>query len=1022
MKPTELIAFTGPPAMSRFRLAKLKKQMPGVEYCEYVHIVILKEALSKDDTRILESLLDYGPKTDLPSQSGKMAYVVLPRVGTISPWSSKATDILHISGLTQVDRVERGVRWYVGEEYNAGHLDPSFLFDRMTQDCFDAEDFSSMLTKPTPRPLETVEVLENGISALSLANETMGLSLSEEEIEYLLDSFVSLRRNPTDVELMMFAQANSEHCRHKIFNAAWAIDNKEQSESLFQMIRHTYNSTNGANILSAYSDNAAVISGPTNERLWVDPVSKQYVFRRESQHVLMKVETHNHPTAIAPFPGAATGSGGEIRDEGAVGRGSKPKAGLTGFSTSHLHIPGLEQPWETNIGKPDHIVSALEIMIDGPIGAASFNNEYGRPAITGYFRTLELEDPLLGEGNVRGFHKPIMVAGGVGVVSQEHIFSQTFPNNTALVVLGGPGMLIGLGGGAASSRSSSDGSLDLDFASVQRGNAEIERRCQEVIDSCCSLGANNPILLIHDVGAGGLSNALPELIHDANAGGLINLRDIPSADESMSPMEIWSNESQERYVLGIAETELGRFQEICDRERCPFSVVGRSTDDGLLQVEDPLYEKMAVDMPLNVLLGKPPKMLRKIVRETLTRESLVLPDLSIADAIERVLQFPAVGSKKFLITIGDRSITGLVAQQPMVGRWQEPVADVAVTSSGYNTYEGEAFSMGEKSPVALISPEASARLAVAESLTNLMSADIESLSRVVLSANWMAATGSNAEDQALYDAVYAIGKEFCPALGIAIPVGKDSLSMQTHWRDGEQDRGVVSPLTLISSAFSPVLDVRKTLDPVFIDDKESVLLLIHLGSSRLGGSALGQVYGQIGNESPDVDDVKSFKQMLDFVLEIKKCGLILSMHDRSDGGVLVSILEMVFCSRIGVDVQVPAGDPIPYLFNEEVGFVIQVPQSESEMIIKQCPVEADLIARLRADEQVRVLNDDEELFSSDRGVLQSLWAMTSYKIQSLRDEENCAREEHALVPMSNCLLYTSPSPRDRQKSRMPSSA
>ncbi len=999
MKANDIIVLTGPSAMSRFRLARLKKQIPAVEYCEYVHVVILNKALSKDDAEILESLLDYGPKNDLPKKRGKLAYVILPRAGTISPWSSKATDILHISGLTQVERVERGVRYYVGEEYNVGQLDPSFLFDRMTQDCFDVEDFSGLQEKLEPRSLQTVEVLGNGVSALSLANETMGLSLSEEELEYLRDAFVNLGRNPSDVELMMFAQANSEHCRHKIFNAEWTIDNKEQSESLFQMIRHTYNSINGANVLSAYSDNAAVISGPTGERLWVDPVSKQYVFRREPLHVLMKVETHNHPTAIAPFPGAATGSGGEIRDEGAVGRGSKPKAGLTGFSTSHLRIPGLEQPWEINTGKPDHIVSALEIMIEGPIGAASFNNEYGRPAITGYFRTLEIEDSLLDKGSVRGFHKPIMIAGGVGVVSQEHIFSQSFPNNTALVVIGGPGMLIGLGGGAASSRSSSDGSLDLDFASVQRGNAEIERRCQEVIDSCCALGADNPILLIHDVGAGGLSNALPELINDANAGGLINLRDIPSADESMSPMEIWSNESQERYVLGIAEDELRRFEEICNRERCPFSVVGRSTENGLLQVEDPLYENMAVDMPLNVLLSKPPKMIRKIVREVSAREGLVLPDVSIAEAIERVLQFPAVGSKKFLITIGDRSITGLVAKQPMVGRWQEPVADVAVTSSGFNTYEGEAFSMGEKSPVALISPAASARLAVAESLTNLISADIESLSRVVLSANWMAAAGSNAEDQALYDAVYAVGKEFCPALGIAIPVGKDSLSMKTHWRDGEQDRAVVSPLTLIASAFAPVSDVRKTVDPVLVDDSESVLLLIHLGLSRLGGSALAQVYGQIGNECPDVDEVKSFKQMLDFVLEIKKSGLILSMHDRSDGGVLVSILEMVFSSRIGVDVQISAGDAISYLFNEEVGFVIQVARKESEKIIKQCPVEATLIGRLRDDEQVRVFNDDQELFCSDRGVLQSQWAMTSYKMQSLRDEENCAREEHSLITM-----------------------
>ncbi len=1000
MNDTDQLVLSGPPAMSRLRLEKLRKQIQDVVYTEYVHVLGCEEPLSQKELDLCAELLDYGPKSDLPEKTGNLAFTVLPRAGTISPWSSKATDIFHISGLEKVARVERGVRWFVGAGVDRSRIDSSALFDRMTQDCYEQESFSALFIEAEPKSFEVIDVLGAGIESLRKANEEMGLSLSAEELEYLAASFVQLARNPTNVELMMFAQANSEHCRHKIFNAGWTVDGEDQPESLFQMIRHTYEMINGENILSAYSDNAAVIKGPEEDRLWIDASTKEYVFRTEPQHVLMKVETHNHPTAIAPFPGAATGSGGEIRDEGAVGRGSKPKAGLTGFSTSHLNIPGLRQPWEIEFGKPGHIVSALEIMIDGPIGAASFNNEYGRPAITGYFRTMEIADSALTGDSIRGFHKPIMIAGGVGLVSEEHVHAQSFPENTALVVLGGPGMLIGLGGGAASSRSSSEGSSDLDFASVQRGNAEMERRCQEVIDACCSMGAENPVLLIHDVGAGGLSNALPELINDAGSGGLINLRSIPSADISMSPMEIWSNESQERYVLGISEEKLGSFEEICRRERCPFSVVGHSTLDGILVVEDPHFDQKPVEMPLSVLLGKPPKMHREIVRESKFRDDIDLSSISLGQAIERVLQFPAVASKKFLITIGDRSITGMVAKQPMIGKWQEPVADVAVTIAGYNSYKGEAFAMGEKSPLAIISPEASARMAVSESLTNLISADIVDLSRVVLSANWMAPAGSNAEDQALYDAVHAVGKEFCPAIGVAIPVGKDSLSMQTRWSDDGHEKSVVSPLTLIASAFAPVEDVRLTCDPILADVEESCLLLIHLGSSRLGGSALAQVYRQVGSEAPDIEDPQQFRQMLEFILDIKRRGLVLSMHDRSDGGALVAILEMSFGSRIGVDIDIPAADEaLSFLFNEEVGFVVQVANEQQVAVISECPVHCEPIARLRADEEVSIGRSGEELYRSNRAELQGLWALTSYKMQTLRDEENCAREEHSLVGM-----------------------
>ncbi|HCG70085.1 MAG TPA: phosphoribosylformylglycinamidine synthase, partial [Gammaproteobacteria bacterium] len=791
-----------------------------------------------------------------------------------------------------------------------------------------------------------------------------------------------------------------EHCRHKIFNADWLIDQKPQTGSLFGMIRNTHRQINGEGILSAYSDNAAVIEGPKIERLWVDNNSQRYTFAPEPAHILMKVETHNHPTAIAPFAGAATGAGGEIRDEGAVGRGSKPKAGLTGFTTSHLNLPELPQPWELNTGKPEHMVSALDIMLEGPIGAASFNNEYGRPAINGYFRTFEYQASA--DEPVRGYHKPVMLAGGVGSVRDGHVHAQDFPDGTALVVLGGPAMLIGLGGGAASSMASGSSSSDLDFASVQRGNPEMERRCQEVIDRCCGLGETNPILLIHDVGAGGLSNALPELIHDAHTGGKIQLRDVLRADSGMSPLEIWCNEAQERYVLGIAADQLAAFEAICARERCPYAVVGRSQAGGHLHVADQHFANNTVDLPLDVLLGKPPKMTRQFQRQQIQLSPLLLEEVELGDAINRVLQLPAVASKQFLITIGDRSITGLVATQPMIGPWQVPVADAAVTLAGYRTFTGEAFAMGERSPIALIDPKAAARMTVAESLTNIVSADIESLQRVVLSANWMAAAGSNAEEQALFDAVSVVGEEFCPALGIAIPVGKDSLSMQTRWQDGEQTKAVVSPLTLVVSSFAPVLDARLTVTPQLQDHEDSVLVLLHLDDEqRLGGSALAQVYSQLGDQAPDVEDPETLKALLNLLIDWKRQGKILAMHDRSDGGLLATLLEMAFAARMGLNIDLPAETQVlSVLFNEEIGMVVQVAAALLPELLAIDQIHATVVGSVRCDEQVIIQQDGQEIFAASRAELQQQWARTSYTLQRRRDSSACADEEFAAIALS----------------------
>ena len=999
---TGVLVLPGPPALSEFALRKLREPL-GIDalYAEYVHLLHLAEPLDAAQLERARSLLQYGPQRDLPaslasrSDAVRVATVV-PREGLISPWSSKATDIFHICGLGKVVRAERGVRWFAAPGMDESQV--GRLYDRMTEAPMDEAAFERLFEAQPPRPLARIPVLEEGLPALEAANRDLGLALAPAEIRYLADAFAHLGRDPTDVELMMFAQANSEHCRHKIFNASWTIDYQLMDQSLFAMIRNTARATNGFGILSAYADNAAVIAGPPNRRWMANPRTRQYHYVDEDAPVLMKVETHNHPTGIAPYPGAATGSGGEIRDEGAVGRGSKPKAGLTGFTTSHLNIPGAPEPWELDTGKPETLASALDIMLEGPIGAAAFNNEYGRPGLCGYFRTFEQrdpKDPLV----VRGYHKPVMIAGGLGTVRPGHVQAEPFAPGTQLVVLGGPAMLIGLGGGAASSMASGASSSELDFASVQRDNAEMQRRCQEVIDACTALGDDNPILLIHDVGAGGLSNALPELVKDADSGGCFELRKVPNADPGMSPAEIWCNEAQERYVLGVPAARLDEFAALCERERCPWAAVGEATADKTLLVRDESFGNHPVDMPLSVLFGSPPALHRAISRPVPETVPLSLPDVGLEDAIDRVLGFPAVASKQYLITIGDRSITGLVAREQMVGPWQVPVSDVAVTSAGYRTYRGEAMAMGERSPVALIDPAASARLAVGEALTNLFAADVAELERVVLSANWMAAAGRDAEEQALFDAVRAVGLELCPELGIAVPVGKDSLSMSTRWQEDGAERSVVAPMTLIVSAFAPVTDVRRTLTPV-LQRAPSRLLLVDLGDGkgRLGGSALAQCFGQLGDLCPDLDEPSALAGALRATAALNRQGALLAYHDRSDGGLLATLAEMAFAGRVGWQVDIKDDNLLAALFAEELGWVVQVAVAQVAKVTaayEDAGAKVVVLGAVRTDQRLLIRHQGAVAVDAERVAWQRRWAEPSYRMQRLRDNPQAVDEEYA---------------------------
>ncbi|MGE3179590.1 MAG: phosphoribosylformylglycinamidine synthase, partial [Vicinamibacterales bacterium] len=812
-------------------------------------------------------------------------------------------------------------------------------------------------------------------------------------------AFTTLGRNPTDVELMMFAQANSEHCRHKIFNATWTVDGREQTKSLFGMIRYTHEHAADPDVLSAYADNAAVIRGHTIRRFFPEAGTGRFAFHEEPAHIMMKVETHNHPTAIAPYPGASTGSGGEIRDEGAVGCGARPKAGLVGFSVSNLRVPDLEQPWERDHGRPDRIVSALQIMLDGPIGAAAFNNEFGRPAICGYFRTLEQLDG----GRVWGYHKPIMIAGGLGNIREAHVHKRDLPVGALLVVLGGPAMLIGLGGGAASSMTSGASDAELDFASVQRDNAEMEHRCQEVIDRCWQLGERNPIRFIHDVGAGGLSNALPELVKDGGRGARIELRRIPSADAALSPLELWCNEAQERYVLAIVAEDLETFRAICERERCPFAVVGEALEDPALHVDDRQLGADPVDLPLSVLFGKPPRMHRAFDRRREDRAPLALDGVTLAEAAGRVLRMPAVAGKGFLVTIGDRTVTGLVHRDQMVGPWQVPVADAGVTLTGYDAYVGEAMAMGERTPLALVDAPASGRMAVGEAITNIASARITALRDVKLSANWMAAAGQPGQDQALFDTVRAVGLELCPALGLVIPVGKDSMSMHTRWTAGGEQRAVTAPLSLIVSAFAPVPDVRLSVTPRLRPDVDAVLLLVDLGAgrNRLGGSALALAWGQVGDEVPDLDDPARLSAFFEVIQACLRDGLLLAYHDRSDGGLFTTLVEMAFAGHCGLDVVLTAlgADPVASLFSEELGAVLQV-CSQDAAAVRERFAAAGLgglthtIGRAESGAAVRFVHGGAECYRASRVDLHRAWAELSYTLQSLRDNPACAREEY----------------------------
>ncbi|MEY8194814.1 MAG: phosphoribosylformylglycinamidine synthase [Cycloclasticus sp.] len=1005
-----MLELTGSSALSEFRQQRLLKKLtltiPQVSAisAEFIHFADVSGSLSAADLATLEQVLSYGPKREAIEHKGTRL-LVAPRASTLSPWSSKATDIAQHCGLTQVNRLERGVAYYVEGELNDAQLSQvaELLYDRMTERVLrDGQQPDDMFVQAEPAGLASVDILSAGRQALVDANQAMGLALSGDEIDYLVENFTALGRNPNDIELMMFAQANSEHCRHKIFNADWQIDGEQQQESLFGMIKNTA-AKSPKGIISKYSDNAAVAEGSDADVAIRHPESRAYHFVEEHVPYLMKVETHNHPTAISPYPGAATGSGGEIRDEGATGRGSRTKAGLTGFTVSHLNIPGYQQPWEQSIGKPERIASALDIMLEGPLGGAAFNNEFGRPNLTGYFRTFEQNVPGSNGTQSRGYHKPIMLAGGVGSVRPMHALKQAIEPGSPIIVLGGPAMLIGLGGGAASSQTSSEGSEDLDFASVQRENPEMQRRCQEVIDACNAMGNNTPVISIHDVGAGGLSNAVPEIIHDCDLGGRFELRDILCADSSLSPMQIWCNESQERYVIALKADRLEEFKKMCERERCLFAHIGEATADEQLILNDRLFDNQPIDLPMSLLFGKPPKMEREVSHVASNVPAYDAQAFDLKQAAYQVLRFPAVADKSFLIHIGDRSVTGLVARDQMVGPWQIPVADVAVTTSGFNHYSGEAMSLGERTPLAIIDGPASGRMAIGEALTNLAASNIRALDEVCLSANWMAACGEAGEDATLFDTVKTVGMELCPSLGLAIPVGKDSMSMRMSWKDEGEEKTVSSPLSLIITAFSPVKDVRKTLTPQLITDQDSSLMLIDLGAgkNRMAGSVLAQTQQMMGDDVPDLDSADTFKAFFNSIQQLNEAGQLLAYHDRSDGGLWATVTEMAFAGRCGIDIDLST-DLLSTLFNEELGAVIQVSQSNEAAVLAALKANGladyvSVIGSANNSQRIIVREKGKEVLNETRADLQQAWSETSYKMQALRDNADCAADEFARI-------------------------
>lgn len=1031
----------GSNALSAFRAKGLLSRLKNIDSeinavtGRFIHIVDTASPLSEADLNKLKSLLDYG--APFSGDDTGMELIVVPRLGTISPWSSKATDIAHNCGITNIRRIERGISFYLyrnngfnlsSEETRQALAD--VLSDRMTETVLsDRKDLSAIFTELQPSPLEYVDILSGGKPSLDQANADMGLALSEDEVDYLYDAFIKANRNPTDVELMMFAQANSEHCRHKIFNADWTVDGKKQDVSLFGMIKNTHECHPQGTIV-AYKDNASIIEGREVSRFYQrgESAGHEYLASNELTHILMKVETHNHPTAISPFPGASTGAGGEIRDEGATGRGAKPKAGLTGFSVSNLFLPEARKSWENAAdvagesakedktavyGRPDRIASALQIMIDGPIGGAAFNNEFGRPNLAGYFRTYEQN---VG-GQVFGYHKPIMIAGGIGNISAKHTFKNEIPPGSLLIQLGGPGMRIGMGGGAASSMATGTNTADLDFDSVQRGNPEMERRAQEVINACWAMGDHNPILSIHDVGAGGLSNAFPEMTNDANRGALFDLRCVPLEESGMSPKEIWSNESQERYVLAIAPENLDLFENLCKRERCHFAVVGTATKERQLKLVDPQYNNNPVDMPMDVLLGKPPKMHRDVVRVEQNYPPISVADLDLKETAEKILQLPTVGNKSFLITIGDRTVGGLTARDQMVGPWQVPVADCAVTLMSFEGYAGEAMAMGERTPLAVVNAAASGRMAIGEAITNIASAPIHDISNIKISANWMAACGQAGQDAALFDTVKAVGMELCPALGISIPVGKDSLSMRTTWQENGTNKEVISPVSLIVSSFAPVFDVRKALTPQLKQDAgETLLLLIDLGrgKNRLGASAMAQVTSQMGNEVPDVDNPEDLKAFFKVIQQLNAQGILLAYHDRSDGGLFATLAEMAFASRTGLRISLDSMlDGLPgknsesdvnaqlfhVLFSEELGAVIQIrandlKQVENCLKAHHLAFASHVIGTITDDLNLTFVCREAVCYSQSLVHLNRLWSETSWRIARLRDNPDCADMEY----------------------------
>ena len=1013
-----MLELPGQPALSNFRVAKLTRSLKRVNenveslQASYVYFVATNQELSNKERSRLNALLLSGDKPLKPKKGSTTLYVV-PRPGTISPWSSKATDIAKACDIEAVDRIERGVCYALkfADKVSTDDLAElsTLLFDRMTDAIFfESAQVESLFAAHEPAPVVIVPLAEQGRDALVVANTELGLALSGDEIDYLVASYTDLQRDPTDAELMMFAQANSEHCRHKIFNASWVIDGDAQDKRLFGMIKSTTEQTPDG-VISAYTDNAAVIEGWDGARLMPSPDDREFKYVDEPIHILMKVETHNHPTAISPFPGAATGSGGEIRDEGATGLGAKPKAGLSGFTVSHLRIPGYAQPWEDDFPHPDRMATPLEIMIDGPIGGAAFNNEFGRPNLVGYFRTYESHLPGLADNEIRGYHKPIMIAGGVGNVRAEHANKIDVPVGAKVVVIGGPAMLIGLGGGAASSLSSGASSEDLDFASVQRGNPEIERRAQEVIDRCWAMGNDNPILLIHDVGAGGLSNAVPEAVDHSKHGAEIELREIANAEPGMSPMGIWCNEAQERYVILVGADRIDEFQDLCERERCPASVIGTLTDDGNLVVNDRDFGNRVVDMPMQMLLGNPPKMERDVARQTLPDDDLNLEGIELADAAMRVLRFPAVASKAFLIHIGDRTVGGQSVRDQLIGPWQVPVSDVAITASGFNASTGEAMAMGERTPLASTNAPASGRMAVAESITNIAAAPIENLSKVRLSANWMAAAGHPGEDANLFDTVKAVGDELCREIGVAIPVGKDSMSMRTRWEDGNGEYQVVAPVSLIVTAFAPVTDVSNHLTPQLKKTEgTSYLLQLDLGNgaNRMGGSCLMQSYRRTGGRTPDLDDSKRLTGFFAAIQEMSSRGMLLAYHDRSDGGLFATVAEMIFASRIGVTLSLSGSrvDLLRQLFNEELGAVVQVEKkqlTQVQMVLDRHGVAASAIGRVGGEAKLSIhsdlSDDDKPVLELDRATMQREWSELSYRIQALRDNPTTAKQEFDLV-------------------------